>query len=140
MTLELYKEKLQRSPLKTTPKRVAVIRILHQSGGLLIPEEVFARMKKEFKRCGLPGVYRNLESLAACGILARIHRFDNKRYYGLCPSEAGSHHHHIVCVQCGRIGEVAECGMFGRRMINGFKVVGHFLQVQGVCAVCRKEN
>jgi len=133
-------EKLQNSHLKNTPKRREMIAIFLKSDKLLTPEDVFFRLKKKFSHCGLPSVYRNLEALADCGVLARIQKFDNKRYYGLCHEHADTHHHHIVCIKCGKMGEVDGCGFLKKKEISGFQVTGHFLQLNGICADCRKKK
>ena len=136
--LSQYFEKLQNSPLKSTPKRIAIIEIFHKSNKFLTPEDVYKKLCEKFNECGLPSVYRNLESLAEQHILTRIHKFDNKRYYGLCQTEEGVHHHHIVCIRCGKVGDVPGCDLFKKKTIKGFKIIDHFLQLDGICAGCQK--
>ena len=136
--LNIHLKKLHDSSLKSTPKRISIIEIFYQQNKSLTPEDVYAKLRKKFTQCGLPGVYRNLESLTECGILTRIYKFDNKRYYGLCRAKAGDHHHHIVCVRCGKVGDVSACELFKKKTVNGFKIVGHFLQLDGICAGCQE--
>jgi len=131
-------QKLQESPLKSTPKRIAIIEIFNKTDRFLTPEQVYQKLSRRFEECGLPGVYRNLEAMTECGILTRIFRFDNKRYYGLCAASGTEHHHHIVCVHCGKVGEVSGCDLFQTTRVNGFKIVDHFLQLDGVCPDCQK--
>jgi len=118
--LNVHLQKLHDSSLKNTPKRIAIIEIFHQHNKFLTPEDVYEKLRKKFAQCGLPSVYRNLESLTESGILTRIHKFDNKRYYGLCSAKKGDHHHHIVCIRCGKVGEVSGCELFKKKSINGF--------------------
>ncbi len=136
--LDRYLEKLQSCPLKSTPKRIAIIEIFYKNNKFLTPEKVYEKLRRKFRQCGLPGVYRNLESLTEYGILTRIHKFDNNRYYGLCHAEGGVHHHHIVCIRCGKVGEIAGCDLFRKRSVNGFRIVDHFLQLDGICDSCQK--
>jgi len=135
--LNKYIEKLQISPLKSTPKRIAIIEIFYKSNKFLTPEGVYKKLCKKFNACGLPSVYRNLESLAEHHILTKIHKFDNNRYYGLCNAEEGVHHHHIVCIRCGKIENVSGCELFKKKTIKGFKIIDHFLQLDGICIDCQ---
>lgn len=135
-----YLEKLKEGGFKLTPRRQAIIEFFVDSKSHLTPEEVWGALKKSFDRCGLPSVYRNLESLVECGILTRIQLFDRKKHYGLCSAIHGSHHHHhITCIKCGMVDEIDECAIRDSRKIKGYTVVSHFLQVNGVCAGCSKE-
>jgi Fur family ferric uptake transcriptional regulator len=138
--MDTYTEQLQKNGLKATPKRVAIIDYFVCQNRALTPEEVWIPLKKRFGQLGLPSVYRNLESLADCCVLTRIHRFDNKRYYALCHTHCCGHHHHIVCTACGRVGEFLNCHLKTIKEVDGFKVTSHFVQLEGLCAQCQKEN
>lgn len=134
--MEHYLKKLKENGFKLTPRRQAIIELFIDREVHMTPEEVWAKLKKRFDRCGLPGIYRNLESLAECGILTRITQFDRKKHYGLCSAIHGRHHHHITCIKCGRVGEIADCALNKVKKINGYKVISHFVQVNGLCADC----
>jgi Fe2+ or Zn2+ uptake regulation protein len=134
-----YLEKLREGGFKLTPRRQAIIELFVDGKAHLTPEEVWAKLKKRFDRCGLPSVYRNLESLVSCGVLTRIQLFDRKKHYGLCSALHGDHHHHhITCIECGKVDAIKDCAMKGLRKINGYRIVSHFVQVNGVCTGCSK--
>lgn len=130
-----FLEKIKKAGFKLTPRRRAIIELFIAHETHLTPEDVRSELKKKIKRCGFPGVYRNLEALADCGVLVRVQRFDRKRHYGLCCLGHG-HHHHIVCVKCGRVEEMKDCLLDGAKKIKGYKVVSHFIQVNGICGDC----
>jgi Fe2+ or Zn2+ uptake regulation protein len=136
--LERCLEKLRYSGFKLTPRRRAIIKLFVDSKSHLTPEKVWNKLKKKFDRCGLPSVYRNLESLVECGVLTRIQQFDRKRHYGLC-SASDDHHHHIICIKCGKVEDIKDCAIENAKKIKGYKVVSHFMQVNGICATCSKE-
>ncbi len=138
--MEQYIEKLKSKGLKLTPRRRAIIKLFFERRSHMTPEEVFEKLKKKFSRCGVPGIYRNLESLAECAILARIHKQDRKRHYGLCSCSADKHHHHITCVKCGKVDEIRNCSLDGVKEINGYTVLSHFVQIDGICAECSKNK
>ena len=137
--MECYIDKLREKGLKVTPRRMAIVKIFLANKTHLTPEEVWSRLSKEFDKCGLPSVYRNLETLVECGVLTRIQQFDRKMHYALCGPEHGHHRHHITCVECGRVEDIEDCAFPDHKKIKGFKILNHFFQVNGVCEECLTE-
>ncbi|OGF62971.1 MAG: hypothetical protein A2Y62_04895 [Candidatus Fischerbacteria bacterium RBG_13_37_8] len=133
--MQYFMAKLKLHNLKFTPRRIAIIQ-LFLSNNIFTPEEIWNRLKKQFKKCGLPGVYRNLESLVECGILAKIHKIDRKRYYGLCSAKENIHHHHIICLQCGKVDDISDCFFEKKETIKGYKLISHYIQLNGICEGC----
>ncbi len=130
--------RLKERGFKLTPKRLQILRIFQGSRRFMSPEEIFKAISGKFRRASFPSVYRNLETLCDAGILAKVSRPDRRLYYALCGEKKGRHHHHIVCTECGKIGELLECGLSGRKTIAGFTITGHFIQLEGICSECRK--
>ena len=132
--------KLKSQKLKLTPKRKAILDCFVKAGKHLTPEDVWKSLKSTFKRLGLPSIYRNLESFVKCEILVKIYREDRRLYYALCQSHAHSdyhhHHHHIVCVKCGKVDDVEGCMFADIKTVNGYKVLKHTLQLDGLCPKC----
>lgn len=129
--------KLKLNKLKRTPKRIAIIKLFLDKRRFLSPHEIFTYIKNGFKKASFPSIYRNLDELCRIGILLKVQRPDRCLYYALCRSDHSSHHHHIVCVKCGKIGEFSDCNLFNKKMSGGFKILNHFLQLDGLCKECR---
>lgn len=139
--MEQFLKKLKQGGFKLTPRRQAIIKFFVDGRKHLTPEEVWGKLKKQFLQCGFPSVYRNLESLVACGVLTRIQQFDRKKHYGLCSADHGDyHHHHITCIKCGKVDKIKDCAINEAEKIEGYKVVSHFMQVNGVCPDCFKSK
>ncbi|MDD5679639.1 MAG: transcriptional repressor [Candidatus Omnitrophica bacterium] len=134
--MEILLTRLKANRLKQTPKRKAVLKLFLDKKRFLSPEEVFAIIKKEFKKASLPSIYRNLDELYKIGILLKVQKPDRRLYYALCTAKDNTHHHHIVCVKCGKIGEFKGCALMGKKKISGFKILDHSLQLEGVCNEC----
>jgi Fe2+ or Zn2+ uptake regulation protein len=128
--------------LKATPKRLAILEILAEASGYLGPEEVWQRMKTNFKSIGLPTVYRNLEDLSKEGVVFKVIHPDRKLYYFYCSN--ANHHHHFVCVSCRKVEDIQFCGMkdIENEVISSLKgqVVSHLFQVYGFCSTCLRNN
>lgn len=84
-------------------------------------------------------VYRELDFLAAQGILVEINAGDGKKRYEL--GQCG-HHHHILCLRCNAVEcvKIDNCALeeqLSRVDLKNFKVTGHALNFFGLCAGCR---
>lgn len=136
--MDIFLERLRASGLKLTPRRRAIIETFIDRAGHLSPHDVWQRLRRDFTRCGLPSVYRNLESLAECGILTRIQQFDRKKHYALCPAHQGRHHHHITCINCGKVDMIEECAFANKKRLKGYRLISHYVQINGICADCAR--
>lgn len=87
-------------------------------------------------------VYRTLELFAKLGITVTIVR-------GWTPftelaEPFKTHHHHIVCEQCGRVVEIENdtledvLGLIAKR--HDFALTKHTVELTGLCANCRAGN
>lgn len=124
--------------LKITPKRLALLDILMNESSYLSPEEIWQSMKKQFRRIGLPTVYRNLEELSERNIISKVTHPNRQLYYHFCPNR--SHHHHFICLSCRNVEDINFCALDKlqkevKRKLNG-KVISHILQVNGYCRNC----
>ncbi len=129
---------LKKLQLKVTPKRMAILDLLARSGSFVSPEEVRQKLQEKFASIGLPTVYRNLDELAAGGIIAKIIHPNRQLYYYLCPNS--DHHHHFVCLSCHKVMDLEICSVKELEdeiidQIKG-KVISHILQVNGLCGSC----
>ena len=93
---------------------------------------------------GRATVFRTLELLVELGLLQRVHTEAGGTWghsYILC-NLAGTHHHHLVCTNCGQIADFAGCSL--DTLLNellahtSFKVEGHHLELYGRCERCHK--
>ncbi|MGQ0849849.1 MAG: Fur family transcriptional regulator [Actinomycetota bacterium] len=123
-----------------TGGRRLVVRALHAADGPQSVAELHARLKRTVP---LSSLYRSLTILEQTGVVA-LHQGRVARYE-LSEWLAG-HHHHLVCLQCGAIGDFeldreAEqvlhrlAGRAGRR--GGYRVNSHTLEVEGLCEACQ---
>jgi len=91
---------------------------------------------------GRASVYRTLEQLEQLGLL---HRVDvGGEGVAFERNDPGEHHHHMVCVRCGRLVPFEDPDL--ERAIHRvgenaeFEVVSHDVLLRGVCPRCQKER
>ena len=90
---------------------------------------------------GRATIYRTLRLLVEVGILCKTAMPDGSPRYSL---DDAHHHHHLVCVSCGRIDEFRHPAV--ERMLRAMKnhvdteLVGHRLELYHRCSACNESG
>ncbi|MHB8927594.1 MAG: Fur family transcriptional regulator [Bacillota bacterium] len=143
--LGLVRERMKKRSLRLTPQRVAVLEVLLQdSPGHLGADEIHARLRDTHPEVGLATVYRTLDMLESIRVVHKTDFGEGRSQFELNPRDEGHYHHHLICLDCGRIIE------FQDDLLNqleeeiarkaGFQVVDHTLRVYGYCRACRPKR
>src|SRR5881398_4233293 len=94
---------LKESGLKATLPRRKILELFETSKVRhLSAEDVYKALIAEGIDIGLATVYRVLTQFEQAGLLSRQHFETGKAIYEL---NAGSHHDHLVCLDCGHVEE-----------------------------------
>ncbi len=103
-------------------------------------EELYRAVKKRYPNIGLATVYRTLDLLKGLGLVNEEVFGEGHRHFEANPD----HHHHLVCLSCGRIEEFGErvLDQFQRSLEERFRfeVVDHCLEFYGYCSFCRSRK
>ncbi len=87
--------------LKATGPRLRILKLFESSKVRhLSAEDVYRILMTEGLDVGLATVYRVLTQFEQAGILQRHHFESGKAVFEL---NEGTHHDHLVCIQCGRV-------------------------------------
>ena len=121
--------------LKVTVPRVKVLSIFETSKVRhLSAEYVYKLMLAEDMDIGLATVYRVLTQFEQAGILLRSNFESGKAVFEL---NEGSHHDHLVCLDCGRVEEFFDEKIEDRQKKiaeeKGFQLEEHALALYGHC-------
>lgn len=132
--------RLKEKGYKMTPQRRAVIRALSECGPFTDALSILNHVRKANPDVGLDTVYRNLRLLIAVGAVNQINNPGNDRtIYELNTKKP--HHHHAVCLSCGKIECIDYCpGDFEKMkdvLKTGFKMVDHSFEIFGYCKDCK---
>ncbi|MFM2110659.1 MAG: ferric iron uptake transcriptional regulator [Gammaproteobacteria bacterium] len=130
---------LRKAGLKVTLPRVKILEILEHSGTRhLSAEDIYRKLVDTREDIGLATVYRVLTQFEAAGLVTRHHFADGMAVFEL---NAGAHHDHILCLDCGRVEEFVDAGIEERQTAVadkfGFAISDHALVIYGHC---RKTN
>ncbi len=126
---------LKTSGLKATGPRLRILKLFEDSKVRhLSAEDVYRILINEGLDIGLATVYRVLTQFEQAGILQRHHFESDKAVFEL---NEGTHHDHLVCMQCGRVEEFYDAEIEKRQVRGaterGFAIRGHSLQLYAEC-------
>ncbi len=121
--------------LKATAPRMKILEIFQNGKHRhMSAEDVYRELLSEHQEIGLATVYRVLTQFEQAGLLKRSNFEAGKAVFEL---EEGSHHDHLVCVDCGRVEEFYDAEIERRQQIvaaeHGFKLQDHALSLYGTC-------
>ena len=97
-------------------------------------EDVYRELMTNDADVGLATVYRVLMQFEQAGLLSRSNFESGKSVYEL---NEGTHHDHLVCLDCGRVEEFYDAQIEERQhavaKLKGFKIVDHSLSIYAHC-------
>ena len=123
--------------MRRTRQREVVLEAVRSTMAHPTADWVYRRARRRIPAISLGTVYRNLKQLAEAGLVREIHaggqatRFDGNT----------GPHHHVRCIGCGLVQDLDMPLDLRRERAAAraldFEVVGHQVEVQGICAECR---
>ena len=124
--------------LKTTRQREEIFNIFLNSPGHQNLAQIYAEVIKVNPKIGYTTVYRTLKLLTRLGLAAPRKFGDGETRYE--PTSAGSHHDHLICLDCGKIVEFEDNAL--ETLQNAiaqryrFKPFHHRMELYGLCSNC----
>ena len=124
---------------RITKIRNATVSILSSSTSPLSASDIIKNLYKRDLSANKTTIYRELDFLLIQKFIHEVDFGDGKKRYEL---NTGKHHHHIVCVNCGNVGDVDFDFAFKTQSeeieINtGFKIKEHNVEFFGLCHNCQ---
>jgi Fur family ferric uptake transcriptional regulator len=121
--------------LKATAPRLRILDLFQASKVRhLSAEDVYRMLIAENLDVGLATVYRVLTQFEHAGLLQRHHFESGKAVFEL---NQGTHHDHLVCLQCGRVEEFVDAEIEKRQeriaKQHGFAIHEHALSIYADC-------
>ena len=133
-------DELKSTGLKATLPRLKILDVFQKGAQRhMTAEDVFRVLLEERSDIGLATVYRVLTQFEQAGILSRSHFEGGKAVYEL---NEGTHHDHMVCLDCGRVEEFYDAEIEKRQhsvaKAKGWTVQDHAMSLYGLCVNCSK--
>jgi Fur family ferric uptake transcriptional regulator len=134
-TSGLESKDLRKAGLKVTGPRLKILEILEGSPTRhMSAEGIYKRLIESNEDIGLATVYRVLTQFQAAGLVSRHHFEDGMAVFEL---NQGTHHDHIVCLDCGRVEEFMDDEIEERQKEIaerlGYELRDHAMTLYGHC-------
>jgi Fe2+ or Zn2+ uptake regulation protein len=127
-----------------TIQRQVILEEVQKTDSHPTADEIYEKVRKRMPRISMGTVYRNLDMLAACGVIQKVDaglaqmRFDGNN----------QEHYHLTCVQCGAIKdipiEIPNNSLENLEKVMGnltkYGIFGHKLEFFGLCPECLKKG
>ena len=123
--------------LKTTKQRDEIAAWFFSVKGHLSADDIYIQLRRTTPGIGVSTVYRTMRLLCDAGLVHERHFADGEALY----ENVVPHHDHCICTACGaiiefenlRIEELQEA--VAERY--GFQLIGHKMELYGLCKKCR---
>jgi Fur family ferric uptake transcriptional regulator len=128
--------------VRYTTGRRTVVAALEAADGPMSAAELHAAIDGSLP---LSSIYRTLTVLEETGVLAPHHGTKGLTRYELA-EWLGGHHHHLICIDCGSVEDVAVADAHEREVDRivaeigaaaSFTAVNHALEIEGRCGRCQ---
>jgi Fur family ferric uptake transcriptional regulator len=135
--IDLIIERLEMRGHRVTGSRRRVLDAVLAQPSHFTVDDVLRRTR----RVGRATVFRTMKLLLDLNIVCRILLEDGALHYRL---STRGHHHHLVCVDCGRVEDFTNCDVQAlvRDLAKAtqYEIEAHWLEVYGRCHACRLLN
>ena len=133
---------LKKAGLKATLPRLKILSILEEAKARhMTAEDVYKTLLSAGEEVGLATVYRVLTQFEGAGLVIRNNFEGGRSVFEL---NQGSHHDHMVCMECGKVFEFYDTAIEERQRKvahkAGFIIDDHTLYMYGVCEGMRKHG
>jgi Fur family ferric uptake transcriptional regulator len=126
---------LRKAGLKVTLPRLKILEILeHSTTRHMSAEEIYKKLLDSSEDIGLATVYRVLTQFEGAGLVSRHHFEDGMAVFEF---NRGTHHDHIVCIDCGAVEEFVDPEIETRQNVIakrlGYLIEEHSMVLYGRC-------
>jgi len=132
-------ERLDQAGARLTGPRRRLAELVDDQPGPFTAADLLSAAGDRGVGVGRATVFRTLALLEAQGVVERIDLPTGEHAYVAC---ARGHHHHAVCVSCGRVTDLPDLDVgldvaeLARR--SGYEIESHRIELFGRCPACRR--
>lgn len=132
-------EILKDNGYKKTDKREQILMIFSENERYLTARDLLNVMTKNYPGMSFDTIYRNLSTFVDLNILEETELSGERHFRMQC--DLDHHHHHFICMECGKIKEIHVCPMdMLKEELPSFEIDNHKFEIYGKCPECLHKN
>jgi Fur family peroxide stress response transcriptional regulator len=135
--IDAFSDQCRNNGLRITPQRTAIYRELIRAGSHPSADMVYQQIRRQFPHIAFETVNRSLLTFARSGMLRIIESRSGVRRFDPVLTK----HHHMHCVQCGRIidftHEAYDDLKIPEAILKKYEIVDQHVIINIICPVCR---
>lgn len=124
---------------RSTRQKRAVDKAMQASEEFRSAQDIYDALRHDGESVGLATVYRTLQAMTDAGEVDMVKTASGEAVYRRC---SPTHHHHLVCRQCGRTVEIegpaVERWATTKAAEHGYTDVSHTIELFGLCPECTR--
>jgi Fur family ferric uptake transcriptional regulator len=128
---------LEGSGVRLTRPRRAVAELIARRTGHFTAADLVDAARTGHPGLGRATIFRSLELLSSLGVVERLDLPNGDHAYIGCEP---SHHHHVVCSNCGRSSDFDDADLSALVETvsdrTGYRIDSHRLELFGLCPTC----
>ncbi len=136
LTQDEMRERFRARGLKMTPQRAAIYQVLAGTTSHPTAEDLHRQVKRRYPMISPNTVYYTLGVLREAGLVHEVNYWRDRSRFDANISP----HHHLICLGCRRIQDLADEALdrlsVSDRVKTEFEVTGHRVEFHGYCAAC----
>ncbi|GEL08799.1 Fur family transcriptional regulator [Salisediminibacterium halotolerans] len=139
MNVDEAMDKLKEKGYKYTRKRYDMLALFSDESRYLAAKDVLESLGGKYSGLSFDTIYRNLSLFSELEILEETELDGEKKFRFSCST--GHHHHHLICLDCGKTREIEKCPMeLPLIEEHEFQITGHKFEVYGYCQQCSAQT
>jgi Fe2+ or Zn2+ uptake regulation protein len=131
--------RLKAQGVKITPQRQEILGVLLGEERYYSAEEILKKVQVRYPAVSFDTVYRTLHLFKKLGLVVELNFQGGHRRFEF--NHADRHHHHLVCLKCGRSQKLACCPTDCLAKVKEehpeFTITSHSFEIYGYCRSCR---
>lgn len=132
---------LKTKGFRLTKARSMLIQVLEENQTPLSIDDLIKKLESKKTSVNKTTVYREIQFLEKQNVISAVEFGDGKKRYEL---SGPNHHHHIVCLNCGRIKDIPLSKDLDKHekniaKITNYKIINHSLEFFGYCQNCKSK-
>ena len=135
----IFRQYLKEKGLLVSRQREQVLAAFIKTKNHPTVDDIYNTIRKKNLKIGLATVYRTMRVICDCGLAREVdfgdglRRFEHKYRH--------QHHHHLVCIKCGRVIEVTsnQIESLQKKLAeqHNFTPTKDTMKIFGICSKCR---